>query len=575
MISPGDLDHLQAYLDGELPVAEAAAVELRLKTEPELAEQLLYLSRSEAVIAEWARNSIKADQIIASAGSVTPLRQIPSYRQGSWWFAAAAVLVMAIGAALWKLPRPTQATPLATLEAVNGTVRIIRSGADESAHAGQPLIAGDGLQVVGDDASAVVVYGDGTRLELGGDTTVFQFTGSDATGKEIVLASGSLRADVAKQPAGLPMILRTPQAEVTVLGTRFDLSGAGDATYVETAEGAVRLTRARDGRTVDVPAGFEARIDDSNIGARASPSRLTRPRFSTPGFYLTTSLTPDGKTLATSRFGSGEVTLWNVGDGTQWRSFDTQAAEVAAMSFSPDGQSLVTGGSDGLITVWNVESARSVIKFNGPTGLQALQFADEGRTLLALTFIKQNAMRLHSWDLATATAKGLPHDHAGGIWSFAASGRLLAMGSATSRQVIVSDTATGDVRFTSERFPDRIAAVGISPDESIIAIADLQARVTLWNIATGELLKTFLPGGRPVCSLVFSSDGTRLAMGQRLAILRVLELASGQQIAVLESPRDPASAASVRTIFFTPDGRTLATTESQGAGTVRLWDLPK
>src|SRR5262249_5379531 len=49
-----DAERLQAYLDGELPGDEAAAVEARLKAEPELAEALVVLARDEAVIREWA-----------------------------------------------------------------------------------------------------------------------------------------------------------------------------------------------------------------------------------------------------------------------------------------------------------------------------------------------------------------------------------------------------------------------------------------------------------------------------------------------------------------------------------------
>src|SRR5262249_60314943 len=55
MSRPDDAERLLAYLAGELPDADALALEARLKAEPRLAEQYLALARDEAVLNEWAR----------------------------------------------------------------------------------------------------------------------------------------------------------------------------------------------------------------------------------------------------------------------------------------------------------------------------------------------------------------------------------------------------------------------------------------------------------------------------------------------------------------------------------------
>jgi hypothetical protein len=67
-----------------------------------------------------------------------------------------------------------------------------------------------------------------------------------------------LVADVAKQPAEKSMILRTPQAEVAVLGTRFTLAAEKESTRLQVEEGAVRFTRTEDRQSIEVRSGYQA-----------------------------------------------------------------------------------------------------------------------------------------------------------------------------------------------------------------------------------------------------------------------------------------------------------------------------
>src|SRR5262249_25909163 len=72
------------------------------------------------------------------------------------------------------------------------------------------------------------------------------------------LEQGLLNADVTKQPAGKSMILRTPQAEVSVLGTRFLLAAEKESTRLQVEEGAVKFTRTADKQSIEVRSGYFA-----------------------------------------------------------------------------------------------------------------------------------------------------------------------------------------------------------------------------------------------------------------------------------------------------------------------------
>jgi hypothetical protein len=105
----------------------------------------------------------------------------------------------------------------------------------------------------------VVEYPDHTVLEIGGDTAVSSLTDKkDKARKLVTLDRGTLVADVAKQPHEKSMILRTPQAEVAVLGTKFMLQAQKEETRLQVEEGAVRFTRTEDRKSIEVRSGFFA-----------------------------------------------------------------------------------------------------------------------------------------------------------------------------------------------------------------------------------------------------------------------------------------------------------------------------
>jgi ferric-dicitrate binding protein FerR (iron transport regulator) len=124
---------------------------------------------------------------------------------------------------------------------------------------GQPLLEDQGLVTEGAKSLAVVEYPDSTRLEARGDTVVRRFFDSkEKLRKRVILESGVLLADVAKQPSGRPMVLATALAEAMVVGTRFTLTGERDSTRLQVEEGAVQFTQTQDRMTVVVRSGYYA-----------------------------------------------------------------------------------------------------------------------------------------------------------------------------------------------------------------------------------------------------------------------------------------------------------------------------
>jgi WD40 repeat protein len=564
-------EQMQRFVDGQLSGEECAALEKALTEDAELRAWYVDYMNLDVALAAAADAAAMTRTILPFEERRPPSRLTKVWRWPLVAGAAAAVLMLA-GVSIWMWPREAA---MARLDEVHGDVAVIDGGVGKAARSGQPLVSGNGLRVTGEESSATVIFADGTRLAVGADTTISKLTEDRASGKRLVLSEGFLTAQVAKQPTGRPMILATPQSEVVVLGTVFKLSSGTAVTHLETESGNVRLNRKSDGRSVEVPAGFEAIVTGSaTLDAQLSAPRFREPRFSTSGHHRTTVLSPDGRTLVTSRFDSGSITLWDAASGRERMTLPAHAQRVIATAFSRDSRTLATGSIDQTIKLWDIDSGRLISELEGPAQIQAMSFSDGDAALVVLWGPPQGAKTLTTWKLGTRERQDHPNKYIGEAWLFSPSGRRLAMASARTMNVTLWDVATGRAETVLPRFPGRILCMAISPDESVMAVSDMSGSVTLWNVADAQLRQTFRPAGQTVQGLSFSADGALLAMGQRQATVRVWSVVDGRPRAILEGPLKAGSTGTVRPMYFSPDGRTLATTESLDAGTVRLWDLP-
>lgn len=159
-------------------------------------------------------------------------------------------------------PAPSKPSP-ATRPPERRTVAAVRiarvesvSGRVAGARVGEGIVAGQTVATEGPNGRAVLVFPDGTRITLGGDTDAREFSVED--GKKFFLARGVLEADVRRQPPNRPMIVSTPHGEARVLGTAFSLRVDEDSTRLDVDEGRVRLTPAGRRSSVVVRAGHFA-----------------------------------------------------------------------------------------------------------------------------------------------------------------------------------------------------------------------------------------------------------------------------------------------------------------------------
>lgn len=190
--------------------------------------------------------------------------------------------------------------PGATLEQVEGESFVLRKEARIPAREGMELGAGEGLETPGKNARVVLRFQDRTRLELRGESSVSELfeTGQaeSVPGKLVQVARGTVAAEVTKQPAGRPLVLRTAHAEATVLGTTLRLlvdPGEKGATRLEVQEGRVHFSRLLEKKgSTDVSAGHFA-VAAPGVLLQSRPMGSPRAQGDKPAVSSVTLLNAD------------------------------------------------------------------------------------------------------------------------------------------------------------------------------------------------------------------------------------------------------------------------------------------
>jgi WD40 repeat protein len=291
-------------------------------------------------------------------------------------------------------------------------------------------------------------------------------------------------------------------------------------------------------------------------------ARLGTVRLRHPGGARAVSFSPDGKILAS---GGRDciVRLWDPITGKELHRLKGHQTWVQSLAFTPDGKILASGTThnDQLVILWEVASGKEIRRLPGHrNGTPGLAFSPDGKRLV--TAGGDHILRVRE----TSTGNELWHvktDDVNGIGRVACSpdGRLLISTGALKPRMRVWDAATGKELYLLQRQMEGAGQAIFAPDGKRLLTVNADETVRLWEIATGkELWRSKVK--EPVSSLTFASDGKTIALGILDGLVRIWDATTGKELRQIQGSKD------IHPIALAPDGKTLA-----GAGrTIRLWD---
>jgi len=290
------------------------------------------------------------------------------------------------------------------------------------------------------------------------------------------------------------------------------------------------------------------------------------------------AFSPDGQTLAS--VGAGSVVLWDAATGRKTRTLQGREAAGSAyhgsgVAFSPGGRLLATIGPGDVITLWDVTTGGPL--FQDPEGnvtpVSCVAYSPDGSQFAAC------ADAISVWDAAAGRRLRVLQGHEVYDVAFSPDGKLLASGSGgLDGSVRLWDWASGE---EIRKFPGQewvqACRVAFSPDGNLLAALYRRetlpgidvSNVRLWRVGTGEQLLELGPVDGAGWLLAFSPDGSMLACACRgSAPVFSWDLPAGTE----RPPFDVAGQPPWKPVGLSNDAGIVVDFD-RGSGAVRFWEL--
>jgi WD40 repeat protein len=426
---------------------------------------------------------------------------------------------------------------------------------------------------------------------VSGSVTLFEL----ATGKEVrrIEAQANGIAGIAFSPDGKTLVFNTHSA------IYFHEADTGrQIRQVQAVGGANLIIFAPDGQTLAVKGRDQlVRILDAKTGNPVRtlgelPGQKGGNVFSNPYGVITTDVvfSADSKTLVIG--GQQVPRFFDLAKGAeQPLALGGHLGDVSALMISADGKTIASRGAEGVLRVWNADSAAEVRQIVEPRGTSAVLFSPDGK----LVAFANNDGVVRLIDVADGKEKRQFKAHQGTIatLAFSPDGQKLATRGAYDGLIRIFDVAKGaelkKITYQTIEAGNGGAVVRtvngqasggqplvFSPDAKTLATfvapypVYVQGRqqmlpdsncLRLFDVGTGKEVRQIpMPAGpnawtlgRGIKHLVYSVDGRLLLSENTDKTISLWEIASGQERSKLGEPIAP-SAQAFTTSFVVVNG---------------------
>ncbi|MBW3597260.1 MAG: hypothetical protein KY475_08300 [Planctomycetes bacterium] len=254
---------------------------------------------------------------------------------------------------------------------------------------------------------------------------------------------------------------------------------------------------------------------DRLIQAEATQKQVQESLAQTEKPLLAIAFSPDGKLLATA--GENQVIhTWDSETGEPVEARRGQGANITHLAFTPGGD-IVSLGADNSAIVWAGNPEWKLERMIGSPEsseafvdrVTAMDFSDDGKILATGGGEPSRSGELKLWNVASGQLiREIADAHSDTVFGveFSPDGKYLASCGA-DRFMKVFEVATGQFVRSFEGHTHHVLDVSWRADGRVLATSGADNVVKAWSFKTGDQIKTTSGYGKEVTSLRFVADG--------------------------------------------------------------------
>lgn len=308
---------------------------------------------------------------------------------------------------------------------------------------------------------------------------------------------------------------------------------------------------------------FDAKLSDASSG------RTLRMLPGHAGGVNNAVFSPDGRVVLTVD-NLGAVRFWQVETGRLLRTLSQGTETSLAAAFSPDGTRLIS--SSGGLRLWEVETGLLIKKF-GAEYISGSSFYTRSASQIVVNGIQvwdaRSMQLLQNVPVPAPDAYVVGRDGLRMFWTLK-EGTSEVYSEEDRRTLVMTEVGSSRVIHTFRGHTKGVMAAKVSPDGKLLATAGSDKTTRIWEIATGKLLRTIAhgfvvyPG-----AMEFSPDGNRLLITgdgrSERDVVKLWDVASGQIVKSF-----PTLYSSSLAVAFSPDGSHIF---YQNHASIHQWNL--
>jgi serine/threonine protein kinase len=314
---------------------------------------------------------------------------------------------------------------------------------------------------------------------------------------------------------------------------------------------------------VSQPARFSGPPPNLSLGAPQNYPCL-QTLIGHSSWVMGLAVTPDGKTLVSGGL-DDRILVWDAASGEKLQILRGHSRPINSLAISPNGEILVSGSDDDTIKLWQLPAGQLLRSISGHTqDVNAVAISPDGQFIASGSEDRSVCI----WRLATGDRLRSFPGVTGLVRTTVISpnGQLVASGG-SDNQIKVWNLNAGNLLCTLAGHLNSVQAVAITPDARSLVSGSKDRTIRIWDLKTGSLTRTIVKHLEAVNAVAITPDGRLLISGSSDKTVRIWRLATGELLATLA-----LHMGAINAIAVSPNQDWFATASSDGK--IRIWQLP-